>query len=283
MIEFTSGEFAQICGVKKATLFHYDEIGLLKPSLVGENGYRYYTDKDVYTYDVIAAFKEVGYSLGEIAAYLDARDTESYLSMLEQGRKLLAEERRRIESLDRLFASSIATTMSACESRVGAVRIVRCEEEYLIVHEAARDPEANYAEIFLRAREHIDYCRERNLTQSMPIGLIIEAGQLDQGTARESWYFTKVHRKMKDSHFRIKPSGDYAELYHRGPYESLPQACRRLRSGIAKRCLSMAGDIYEEDQLSFFTEKDPSRYLVKLSVAVAPARRGRASRPARNA
>ena len=29
---FTTGEFAKILGVKKHTLFHYDEIGLFSPS-----------------------------------------------------------------------------------------------------------------------------------------------------------------------------------------------------------------------------------------------------------
>ena len=33
---FTTGEFAKLCGVKKQTLFHYDEIGLLIPEQVDE-------------------------------------------------------------------------------------------------------------------------------------------------------------------------------------------------------------------------------------------------------
>ena len=39
---FTTGEFARILGVRKHTLFHYDEIGLFSPALKEENGYRYY-------------------------------------------------------------------------------------------------------------------------------------------------------------------------------------------------------------------------------------------------
>ena len=37
----TTGEFAKICNVKKHTLFHYDDIGLLKPDYYDENGYRF--------------------------------------------------------------------------------------------------------------------------------------------------------------------------------------------------------------------------------------------------
>lgn len=46
-ILFTTGEFANLFGIKKQTLFHYDDIGLLKPKHRTENGYRYYTIQQV--------------------------------------------------------------------------------------------------------------------------------------------------------------------------------------------------------------------------------------------
>ena len=50
----TTGEFAKICNVKKHTLFHYDDIGLLKPDYYDENGYRFYSYSQLnlfYIYD----------------------------------------------------------------------------------------------------------------------------------------------------------------------------------------------------------------------------------------
>ncbi len=37
----TTSQFAQICSTTKHTLFHYDEIGLLKPEFVNKKGYRF--------------------------------------------------------------------------------------------------------------------------------------------------------------------------------------------------------------------------------------------------
>ncbi|HET9160675.1 MAG TPA: MerR family transcriptional regulator, partial [Caulobacteraceae bacterium] len=42
MSRFTVKQLAKLSGVSVRTLHHYDEIGLLKPAAVGENGYRYY-------------------------------------------------------------------------------------------------------------------------------------------------------------------------------------------------------------------------------------------------
>ena len=44
---YTTGAFAKYFGIKKDTLFYYDEIGLFSPAFIGENGYRYYTASQI--------------------------------------------------------------------------------------------------------------------------------------------------------------------------------------------------------------------------------------------
>ena len=39
---YTVSQLARLSGTSVRTLHHYDEIGLLKPASVGDNGYRYY-------------------------------------------------------------------------------------------------------------------------------------------------------------------------------------------------------------------------------------------------
>ena len=56
---FTTGEFARILGVRKHTLFHYDEIGLFSPALKEENGYRYYFVWQMDMFEVIRALQKL--------------------------------------------------------------------------------------------------------------------------------------------------------------------------------------------------------------------------------
>ena len=73
-----TGEFARLCGVEKRTLFHYDEIGLLKPAAVKENGYRIYHPEQLYDMDMIKIFQASGYTLAQIKALLQTdRDGRS--------------------------------------------------------------------------------------------------------------------------------------------------------------------------------------------------------------
>lgn len=56
---FSTREFAKICGVKKQTLFHYDDIGLFKPEITTDKGYRYYAYQQVEMFNVIELLKEL--------------------------------------------------------------------------------------------------------------------------------------------------------------------------------------------------------------------------------
>ena len=42
---FTVRQLSKLAGITPRTLRYYDQIGLLKPSQVGENGYRYYGEE----------------------------------------------------------------------------------------------------------------------------------------------------------------------------------------------------------------------------------------------
>lgn len=88
----TIGEFSRICFVSKKTLRYYDEIGLLRPEHIAENGYRYYTVSQLRTMLLISRLKTYRLSLPEIAGVL-ASPNEELLEekLLEKHRKMTAD------------------------------------------------------------------------------------------------------------------------------------------------------------------------------------------------
>ena len=90
-------EVAKIAGVSVRTLHHYDSIGLLKPSNIGTNRYRYYNGKDLKLLRQILFLKELDFSLKKIQELVaDGFDQEYALS---QHIELLEQKKQRIESL----------------------------------------------------------------------------------------------------------------------------------------------------------------------------------------
>jgi len=66
------GELARRTGLTVRTLHHYDAIGLLKPSLHTEAGYRRYTPADVARLQQVLSLRQLGLSLDEIRDCLQA-------------------------------------------------------------------------------------------------------------------------------------------------------------------------------------------------------------------
>ena len=65
------GELARRTGLTVRTLHHYDEIGLLKPSLHSEGGYRLYTAADIARLQRVMSLRQLGFGLEEIRSCLD--------------------------------------------------------------------------------------------------------------------------------------------------------------------------------------------------------------------
>lgn len=94
---WTVGEAAQTAKVSVRTLHHYDRIGLLKPSGRSEAGYRLYSETDLQQLMQVLLFKELGFSLDEIARIMSDPDYDRTDALRAQ-RALLAEKIRRTES-----------------------------------------------------------------------------------------------------------------------------------------------------------------------------------------
>ena len=95
----TVGEIAGLTGVSVRTLHHYDEIGLLRPTERSAAGYRLYADADLERLRRILYYRELEFSLDEIAALLDAPDATAENHLRRQHRLLREQIDRRAELL----------------------------------------------------------------------------------------------------------------------------------------------------------------------------------------
>lgn len=73
---YTIGEFAKAHGIHKKTLMWYDEIGLFRPAVVGENGYRYYSFLQSATLGTILMLRELHMSIPDIRAWMADRSPQ---------------------------------------------------------------------------------------------------------------------------------------------------------------------------------------------------------------
>lgn len=91
-------EVAAIANISPRTLHYYDQIGLLSPSVVGDNGYRYYDQNALVRLQQILLYKSFGMQLGEISQLLEKPEFNT-LRALQQHKDRLLREIERIETM----------------------------------------------------------------------------------------------------------------------------------------------------------------------------------------
>ncbi|MCL2914601.1 MerR family transcriptional regulator [Shewanella corallii] len=93
----TITQLARQCGVSRTTVMYYEQQGLLSPAYRGDNGYRWYGDKELERLKAIAGYRRYGLSLVNIETLLNQRG-ESQTSILKAHFNQLEQEIQQLKS-----------------------------------------------------------------------------------------------------------------------------------------------------------------------------------------
>lgn len=130
--EYRISEISDIIGISSNTLRYYDKIGLLKSSKK-ENGYRFYTEKDVWSLLDILYCKKISMSLEEISELIHVGVTrektfkEILTSKMEAEYRMIEEHHRVIKRL-----SLALEDLGSIENDTGNYRVTRFPESYIV-------------------------------------------------------------------------------------------------------------------------------------------------------
>lgn len=127
---YTVQQLAKTVGVSARTLHYYDEIGLLKPSFIKENGYRYYEEKEVLTLHQIIFFKELEFSLQEIIEILN-NPTFDALAVLSDQRTFLQLKKKRIEGVLDAIDTTINSLKGGENIMIGSTKTITDTQEQI--------------------------------------------------------------------------------------------------------------------------------------------------------
>lgn len=94
----TVREVSNMTGISVRTLHYYDEIGLLKPSVLTEAGYRLYDDKALETLQQILFFRELDLPLKQIKFFLENPGLDKN-QLLSSQKRMLEHKKERLEGI----------------------------------------------------------------------------------------------------------------------------------------------------------------------------------------
>lgn len=163
---YTVRKLAQLSGISVRTLHFYDEIGLLPPAYVGENGYRYYEEKQLLTLQQILFFRELGIELKKVKKILK-QSAFDQMGALCSHRKVLQKEISRMHQLIRTIDKTIKhlkgeETMSDKEMYTGFSPEKQAEYEKYLIDRYGEEARENIAE----SKRRVKYWEEEQHVQA---------------------------------------------------------------------------------------------------------------------
>ncbi len=118
------GELAKRAGLSIRTLHYYDEIGLLRPCTTTSSGHRVYRAEELARLQRIKSFRQLGFSLDEIRACLDAPDFSPHRVVelhINRLREQIREQERLVGLLETLDASFAAGAIASADELIRAI------------------------------------------------------------------------------------------------------------------------------------------------------------------
>ena len=107
-MRYSIKQIAGLAGVSTRTIRYYDQIGLLPPAEMGENGYRYYDRASLLRLQQILFFRELDMPLEDILSILSHPDYNP-LAALQNHRVSLNKKLKRLQNLVHTLDQTIAS------------------------------------------------------------------------------------------------------------------------------------------------------------------------------
>jgi|SRR5690554_3488741 len=262
----STSEFAKVCGVTKHTLFHYDDVGVLKPAFTDDKGYRYYTLKQLSTYDIIVVLKEMNTSLKDIKSYLDNQNTDSFIEILQQRSMQLEIERKKLERTDKMIRNTLRMTAQALTNSFKP-RIQEMDDEYLLVVDVT--DKTSEREKVLKLYNKYRFCVDKCLSLTIPTGSIVKKEDLLAKNYEQSYFFFSVLNTFcTNTMIHNKSKGTYATLLHKGSKTSINSSYKTLCGYIEKEGYHIVSDAYETELLSGLATHEKENHVIEISIKV---------------
>lgn len=267
---FTTGEFAKLFNVKKQTLFYYDQIGIFKPEYVGENGYRYYSFKQLETFEVLTMFKELHVPLKDIREHMENRSPYALIRLLDARRAEIDEKIRRLEFAKRYIDEKVAVTEEGINAAIDSIVFENVADEYHVTTDyTGTDDERDIAQA---VSEHFSYCQKLGLSSAYAIGGIIPVASVTKDSYKYSKFYTVADSAtLKSSGFsdaHIDSGGRYIAIYDNHGYDNICKLCNKIIAYAKENHLILDDSLYEDVILDDLSVDGYYHYLVKVSAHI---------------
>jgi DNA-binding transcriptional MerR regulator/effector-binding domain-containing protein len=259
---FTVSELAKLAKINKRTLHYYDEIGLFSPSIIGENGYRYYSMRQGIDLGIILSLKELDMPLKEIKQVVTGALSLSK-SILEQKLHDIDQKIAELEEIKQMISKKL-THFSLAEQALFTIQIHTLPSENLLLSGPIQTDDSTV--LFNEAYKLLEK-EGKYLFTNNEYGLMIDHQKKkeDQATEAYDYFYLKTHATHKN--LFMKPAGKYLCYVYKGTESQISHAYKKIMDYCSDRMIQLDGYFYER-ALNETIQQNHEEYVTEIQVRI---------------
>lgn len=258
------GEISKLYKISTDILRHYEKIGLVVPDFVGENGYRYYSKKQIWRLNTIRNLRNLGVGLKDIKEFLDERNIKSaediigfQLEKVEDKIRKFNELREELENkLENIeFFKNFKDFNKPILKFIPRRKFLRSKGKF------KKDWEIDFE--IKTLNDKTKYDNDFILTNN-EIGATISKENFFKGeysTFSESFIINDIKGETIEE-------GNHLTIVFKGKYEESYKYYEILKLFIKDNNLTVIGDIHEIYHIDIHITENPEEFITEIQIPV---------------
>ena len=263
-------EFAALSGISRQLLIYYDNQDILHPKQVDqENGYRYYSYRQLTNASVIVSLRQAGMSLECIRNYLAERSPEKLMALFHEQERSLEEQIRKLERIKGMIRSRLQHTELGITIGSEKIWIEDCPEENLFLGPDLPD---NFqpSDGWDCLPSFYNACIEHGIQIGFTVGSFVEYDPSRAMLAdKPAKYFCRLPKNQYPDYY-IKPAGRYIFGTQFTDYEHTHSLYQKIFRYMDEHGFKICGNAYEEFLIDEIGEKNTDNYMLQIAIQVDP-------------
>jgi len=232
--------FAELCSSSKKTILHYDRIGLLKPKMLNDRGFRFYEPQQVLVFQKIQMLKDFGLKLKETKSYL--KNDGKLGNLFDTQKHILEKEKVSLEKKLARISEYIENLKNKKPIVVPKIKTVKAFRFF------GEDKKGRYVDIN-KYQQEIFAKRGEKKAVSTGLTVFYEPGYRPHGSTMTTGILINPYNSKKGGKLKIYRVPTHKAVYytHFGPYSYLSYVWQYVNKFVTQNKLRRHPQIAERE------------------------------------
>lgn len=257
------GEISKLYEISVDILRYYEREGLLLPEKRGKNGYRYYSNRQIWKLGTIRALRQLGVGLEEIREYLGERSLESTSKLIDFQLKVVNEKLETLVELKESLEQKKKYLDERLQEVYGEIKRVvlaerRCFKRYKsVVTDWEIDLELKKLKYHADSQEGEHFAESKVGAIMDPDGYRLRLYNIFEGTFI-----------IDPEGDEILRGGDYLTLIFSGNYNAGGRYYDKIKEYIRENKLSIDGEILEMYKIDIYETDREDEFITEIQIPI---------------